>query len=369
MKFRFLHSTITFLMFSFMAVSAQSEKRFGFYTIKTSTKDLYFVDTLGNLMMIGPTYLPATTLNYHSMDFDKSGNLWFLYGDKLYLINKENGKAQPTKYVSGLDETGGAYLGLSFNSKNKPFIHYEVSSIPPGTIYITDNLINCNAVPLPNSTGVASILGIEFDDNDNLWAFDECCVRKLHQIDTITGKAKPNSFSPHNLNSAPADLDFSNNILYGLSFGSTTTKFFRANRNTGVTREIFSLNGIFMGIAGEFVNSRTINDTITTLISVTDTLIININVTGIPAPNNENTIKVYPNPANTYIYIDYGDYQKMNGYQIKIVNSNGQQVFHTSVAQQLSYIELNGWTGKGLYFIHIIDPWGNTIETKKIILK
>lgn len=356
-------------MFSFLTTTAQTETRFGFYTIRTSTKDLCFVDTLGKMMIIGPTGLPSTTLDYHSMDFDKNGNLWFLYGDKLYLINRESGKAQATKYVTGLDQTGGAYLGLSFNSKNRPFIHYEVSSIPPGTVYSIDNLINCNATPLPNSTGVASILGIEFDDNDNLWALDECCVRKLHQIDTITGKAKPNSFSLHNLGSAPADLDFNNNTLYGLAFGATTTKFFRVNRNTGVTKEIFVKDGIYMGIAGEQLGSRTIYDTITTYISVTDTLKININVTGIPSPDNENTIKVYPNPANTYIYIDYGDYSKMNGFHLKIVNTSGQQVFQTPITQKLSYIDLNGWTGKGLYFINIIDPYGNTIETRKIVLQ
>ena len=124
-----------------------------------------------------------------------------------------------------------------------------------------------------------------------------------------------------------------------------------------------------MGIAGEQLGSRTIYDTITTYISVTDTLKININVTGIPSPDNENTIKVYPNPANTYIYIDYGDYSKMNGFHLKIVNTSGQQVFQTPITQKLSYIDLNGWTGKGLYFINIIDPYGNTIETRKIVLQ
>ena len=110
-----------------------------------------------------------------------------------------------------------------------------------------------------------------------------------------------------------------------------------------------------------------VNDT--TLISVTDTLIINTTITGINPQNNSNTIKVFPNPANSHITIDYGNFVIMNGYLLKIENSIGQQVFQTNITQQTDYLSLNNWGGNGLYFVHIIDAQGNTIDIRKIVLQ
>jgi hypothetical protein len=113
----------------------------------------------------------------------------------------------------------------------------------------------------------------------------------------------------------------------------------------------------------------TINDTITTLISVTDTLIINSTLTGQMPPNNLNTIKVYPNPANDHITINYGNYTSMSGYNLKIVNSLSQVVFTTLISQQLSYIDLTTWNGNGIYFIQIFDSQNNLLENRKIVLQ
>jgi hypothetical protein len=107
----------------------------------------------------------------------------------------------------------------------------------------------------------------------------------------------------------------------------------------------------------------------TTLITVTDTLLINITITGLNPPNNANTIKMFPNPTNDHITIDYGNFSVMNGYQLKIENSIGQQVFQTNISQQSDYLNLTTWGGNGLYFVHIIDTQGNTIDIRKIVLQ
>ena len=112
---------------------------------------------------------------------------------------------------------------------------------------------------------------------------------------------------------------------------------------------------------------NTITDT--TLITVTDTLLINTNLTGVNPPNNVNTIKIFPNPANDHITINYGNFSVMNGYQLKIENSIGQQVFQTNITQQSDYLNLTTWSGNGLYFVHIINPQGNTIDIRKIVLQ
>ncbi len=113
----------------------------------------------------------------------------------------------------------------------------------------------------------------------------------------------------------------------------------------------------------------TINDTITTLISVTDTLVINTLITGITPPNNSNTIKVFPNPANSHITIDFGNFESMNGYTLTITNSVGQTVYTNPITEQSSYIDLSTWSGNGIYFVQIIDAQNNTIENRKIVLQ
>jgi hypothetical protein len=104
-------------------------------------------------------------------------------------------------------------------------------------------------------------------------------------------------------------------------------------------------------------------------ITVTDTLIINTNLTGFDPVTYENTIKIWPNPTNDHITIDYGNYATLSGYQLKITNSVGQQMFQTNITQQSSYVDLGTWTGNGIYFVHLIDPQGNTVDIRKIVLQ
>jgi hypothetical protein len=111
----------------------------------------------------------------------------------------------------------------------------------------------------------------------------------------------------------------------------------------------------------------TIYDTLLT--AVTDTLVINTQITGINPPNNLNTLKVFPNPANDHITINYGNFASMSGYTLKIVNSVGQTVFTTPINQQTSYIDLSTWTGNGIYFVQLIDPLNSTIENRKIVIQ
>ncbi len=104
-------------------------------------------------------------------------------------------------------------------------------------------------------------------------------------------------------------------------------------------------------------------------ITVTDTLLINANITGFNPITYHNTIKIYPNPTNDHITIDYGNFASLNGYQLKIMNSLGQQMFQTAINQQSNYVSLASWGGNGLYFVHIIDPQGNILDIRKIVLQ
>lgn len=104
-------------------------------------------------------------------------------------------------------------------------------------------------------------------------------------------------------------------------------------------------------------------------VTVTDTLLINTTLTGFNPVTYQNTIKIYPNPTNDHITIDNGNIANLTGYQIKITNSLSQQVFQSAITQQQFYVDLSTWTGNGIYFVHIIDGQGNTIDIKKIVLQ
>ena len=119
-------------------------------------------------------------------------------------------------------------------------------------------------------------------------------------------------------------------------------------------------------IADTCITNITVYDTLLT--TVTDTLIINTTL-GLPAPNNENTILIYPNPASDHITIDNGNYTAMAGYTIRIENNAGQQVFQNAINQQQFYVDLSTWSGNGLYFVHLIDPQYNTVKVRKIVLQ
>jgi hypothetical protein len=119
-------------------------------------------------------------------------------------------------------------------------------------------------------------------------------------------------------------------------------------------------------IADTCITNVTVYDTLLT--TVTDTLIINTTL-GLPSPNNENTILIYPNPASDHITIDNGNYTAMAGYTIKIENNAGQQVFQSLINQAQFYVDLSTWSGNGLYFVHLIDAQGNTVTVRKIVLQ
>jgi hypothetical protein len=104
-------------------------------------------------------------------------------------------------------------------------------------------------------------------------------------------------------------------------------------------------------------------------ITVTDTLLINMGIISYNPVTYNNTIKIFPNPTNDHITISYGNFVSLNGYQLKIENSLGQQVFQTNITQQSDYLNLTNWGGNGLYFVRIIDPQGNTIDIRKIVLQ
>jgi|GEM_PF-3162415 len=128
---------------------------------------------------------------------------------------------------------------------------------------------------------------------------------------------------------------------------------------------------VFDTVYFEQYNYINIYDTIsvydTIHIAVTDTLIIDL-ATGLPLPNNINTLLLYPNPTSDHLYIDTGNYGLLPGYSIKITNSLSQIVFQNPINQPLFNLDLSTWTGSGTYYVYILDWLGNVKDTRTLIL-
>jgi hypothetical protein len=109
-----------------------------------------------------------------------------------------------------------------------------------------------------------------------------------------------------------------------------------------------------------------------TNITVTDTLIINVGQLSFNDPVTwANNITIAPNPASTQININFNNITNLNGGTLKIINSLGQEVATTPITTSgtNSTMQLATWGGTGMYFVQIINPQGQIVDIKKIILQ
>jgi hypothetical protein len=105
-------------------------------------------------------------------------------------------------------------------------------------------------------------------------------------------------------------------------------------------------------------------------VTVTDTLLIQVGITGFNPVSYSNTIKVYPNPTRNILTIDCGvNYSSLNGGQIKIINSTSQTVYSQLISSQMYTINLASLGSQGAYFLYLLDANNQIIEVKKIIIQ
>lgn len=131
-------------------------------------------------------------------------------------------------------------------------------------------------------------------------------------------------------------------------------------------QQLYTLNACTFTIYDTVTVTEIVYDTVS--VSTTDTLIIETLITSIE-PAQENTFLVYPNPANTQITINNGNFGILSGYELKITNSLGQDVYNAEITQQEVTLDISTWGGNGLYILYIQEPNGNTIAVKQIVLQ
>lgn len=131
-------------------------------------------------------------------------------------------------------------------------------------------------------------------------------------------------------------------------------------------QQLYTLNACAFTIYDTVTVTEIVYDTVS--ISTTDTLIIETLITA-TEPAQENTFLVYPNPAHTQITINNGNFGILAGYELRITNSLGQDVYNAEITQQEVTLDISTWGGNGLYILYIQEPNGNTIAVKQIVLQ
>ena len=152
-----------------------------------------------------------------------------------------------------------------------------------------------------------------------------------------------------------------NNIV-GFAFGTATWKEEGAEYFNGKLDDIGIWNRALT--EQEVANLYTSNSS-----NECSTLVINTGVLSTNPVTYSSTVNIYPNPANDQITIDCGNLDNVEGWNIKITNMLGQEVFSQPMNTQQYVIPLNTWTGQGMYFVKIINAQNEVVNIKKIVLQ
>jgi hypothetical protein len=291
--------------------------------------------------------------NHIVVVYDKNLNISKFYingvfaGQQQYsLIPSSNGDIQPLFFgKQGWNCNCNFMNGLidDIGSWNRTLSQSEITALYTGCINATNITPQNNSVNIGNTiTFTANTSGVS---PNYIWQSDfGQGFQKLNNLGKYSGTTTKNM--------SISNVQLSNHLqpIRAIVISSTCTD---------------TSNIAYIKITDTCITKITKYDTI----KVMDTLVINANLSGISAPNNTNRIIVYPNPAKDHITIDYGVFSRMSGYTMKITNTLGQTVFSSPINQQSSFINLSSWTGKGLYYIQIIDPQSNMVENRKIVLQ
>jgi len=298
------------------------------------------------------------TVNGATLTTDRFGNASKAYsfdGDDLIRCNDAGPTGNPTLtisfWVKKPNNSYGHVIGYGNNGVNGQDLR----------IYFGSGLCSNGSISFDTWMSTKTMN----DNQNNQWDFYTVIYNgNIGNNTTVANIFKNNlliSSICYSLNLANTNISNLNPITFGNYHGTVQNGFY-----TGILDDIGIWNrALSQQEITDLYNSNICYQTIT----VTDTLLINTNITGYNPVTYENTIKIWPNPTNDHITIDAGDLNVMNGYSIRITNSLGQQMFQSAINQQQFYLDLSTWTGNGMYFVNILDPGGNIIDVKKIVLQ
>jgi len=339
----------------------------------------------------------ATTVTvnaYPSSSVQVSGATTFCQGGSVTLTAQGTGSYLwsngSTNQSVSLNQSGSYSVNVSSNgctSSSFP-IQITVNPLPTASITPQGNTIFCQggfvnlvanggANYLWNTSSQSNTITVNQSGTYSVIATNQYnCQASASQVVTVNQTplvsfTLPSMISNENglyaLNASPTGGTYNGSGISGASFDPSTsglgtvaiTYDYTDNNNCSASKTastmVYDTTGI---VCTSYVS-----------VSVTDTLIMDVSLAGVSAPNDVNRMKVYPNPSNDIVNIDNGNYALMNGYSVKIMNTLGQEVFSSAINSQLLQVSVNQLGATGNYFINVFDNNQNLLESKVLVLQ
>jgi hypothetical protein len=285
-----------------------------------NTNSAYSFNGINNYIRINNTLLPSTPTSYTISLWYNTQNFTSQNGNPRMLISDRNTGLSSYKYTINLSTTGHLLGGGIYNGS--------------GT--------SGNGV-----TGDAGDAGVNNNWHNAIFIYDSSIATLYLYIDGSL-------------------VNTTTNVTHWSSGANPT--------NIGYWNGFVGASGFFDGKIDDIGiwNRVLAQSEITSLYyseSTCQSLVINTGVLGFNPLTYNNTVTIYPNPANDHITIDCGNLANVSGWNIKIANTLGQEVFNGVMNTQQYVVPLNTWGGQGIYFVKIYDASNNLMNSKKIILQ
>ncbi len=275
--------------------------------------------------------------------------------------------------------TNNAIQSQNYNLNNQDWINitYNYKSSNKASLYI--NGVFVTDIQTTNTTTLFNSLAIGFSHNNNRYWFgkidDLCFYNRILSQQEIT-----------NLYQGCKDENATTSSLSNILLTNSTSVTLNANPSGGTFSGAAVANGQFVpskahlgknAIKYNFTNSTGCKDSTdfyaivadTNTCSTYDTLKIKINITAGVYANQTNEVKIYPNPTNTDLVIDNGNFAMLTGYKVAIFNSVGAKVYEGAINSSETTIPLSSLGNKGIYIVSILDSNNQTVENKTIVLE
>jgi hypothetical protein len=282
-----------------------------------NTNSAYSFNGINNYIRINTTLLPSTPTSYTISLWYNTQNFTAQNGNPRMLISDRNTGLSSYKYTINLSTAGHLLGGAIYNGS--------------GT----------------NGNGVTGDAGVNNNWHNAIFIFDSSISTLYLYIDGSL-------------------VNTSTNVTHWSSGANPT--------NIGYWNGFVGASGFFDGKIDDIGiwNIVLTQSEITSLYyseNACQSLVINTGILGFNPLTYNNTVTIYPNPANDQITIDCGNLANVSGWNIKIVNTLGQVVFNGVMNTQQYVVPLNTWGGQGIYFVKIYDASNNLMNSKKIILQ
>ncbi|MBK6396682.1 MAG: LamG domain-containing protein [Bacteroidetes bacterium] len=173
----------------------------------------------------------------------------------------------------------------------------------------------------------------------------------LHQWNNIT-ITKDSSSLVHRMFLNGILVNSDSNYCYYSSLSSTQIGRWGGNNDSYFTGKIDDIR-IYNRVLDSIEIAALYNENICfQTVTVTDTLIINANLTGFNPITYQNSIKIYPNPAYDHITIDNGsNYSTLAGYTLRIDNSLYRMNIFYQLVRSILYKGTFGLSS-GIFYIY-----------------